>query len=417
MALGKIPRFSPSFSTEEFFVALRYLSRSGEDAPVVQKFEEEFAGYIGTSHAIMVPSARYGFYLLLKSWDLEPEDRVILPALTYFAIPALALVAGLRPVFADTGATSHVLDPESFEKAITPKTRVVVPTHLFGTPCDMDAIREIARAHDIRVVEDCAQSTGARYKGERVGSLGDASYYTFGLTKNITTLSGAMITTDDSGVAARIRETTDGLEPGSLWSAAKEAVTGMAMAVATHPWIYPFSLHPMIRLGNALGKDPIHERFGEFPRRYDSLPEHYQQAGPRAVQAAVGRVQLKRIEALNGARAANGRFLDEHLQDIPGLVQPSYPQGSEPIYMSYVVHHNDREGLEIALRKRGVDTTVGYMSNCANLDIFPEFVTSCPNAEAAMTNLLHIPVHPNLSASDRKHLVEATRGACLELGP
>jgi dTDP-4-amino-4,6-dideoxygalactose transaminase len=82
-----------------------------------------------------------------------------------------------------------------------------------------------------------------------------------------------------------------------------------------------------------------------------------------------------------------------------------------------VVHHDDREGLEIALRKRGVDTTVGYMSNCANLDIFPEFVTNCPNAEAAMTNLLHIPVHPNLSASDRKHLVEATRGACLELGP
>jgi dTDP-4-amino-4,6-dideoxygalactose transaminase len=415
MAFGKIPRFSPSFSLAEAAITARYLSRRGDDGPVVRSFEQEFAEYIGAKHAIMVPSARYGFYLILQAWGLGAGDEVILPALTYFAIPALAKTAGVKPVFADIGLHSHVLDPASFEAAITPKTKAVVPTHLFGTPCDMDAIRKIAKKHKIKVIEDCAQSTGARYKGARLGSLGDAAYYTFGLTKNMTTLSGAMITTNDDSLAATLRTQMESASPGSLKKSAQEAVTGTAMMLATHPMIYPWTLHPMIRLGNLLGKDPIHERFGEAERLYPELPPHYAQSAPRAVQAAVGRKQLKRIEALNGARAANGRFLDESLGNIPELGVPTYPKGAEPIYMSFVVHHPDRGGLACQLRKRGVDTTVGYMSNCADSPLFPEEAKSCPNAERAFDELLHIPVHPNLSESDRNHMAEAVRQACMAL--
>jgi len=413
---ARIPRFSPSFSPAEAWISLRHLVSFGDERKEVEAFEAEFAAYIGARHAIMVPSARYGFYLLLKSWGLGEGDEVVLPALTYFAIPALAKTAGCTPVFADIGETTHVLEPAAFEAAITPRTRAVVPTHLFGTPCDMDAIRDIAQAHDIRVIEDCAQSTGACWKGQRVGSLGDAAYYTFGLTKNITTLSGAMITTSDDTVAGSVRETIDSLSPGSLWKASREAATGTAMMLATHPWIYPWTLHPLIVLGNNLGKDPIHDRFGEAPRTYDELPGHYQSAGPRAMQAAVGRRQLSRIEALNGARAANGRFLDEALAHVPGLTPPSYPPGGEPIYMSFVVHHRERDDLADALRRLGVDTTVGYMSNCADSDLFPEHRTRCPHAETAVAELLHIPVHPNLSQARLDHLAEATRKSCLEIG-
>jgi len=413
MAFGKIPRFSPSFSLAEAAIAARYLARGGEDAPVVQAFEQEFASFIGVKHAIMVPSARYGFYLILNGWGLGEGDEVILPALTYFAIPALAKTAGVKPVFADIGLHSHVLDPASFEAAITPRTKAVVPTHLFGTPCDMDAIRKIAKKHKIKVIEDCAQATGACYKGAQMGSMGDASYYTFGLTKNITTLSGAMITTNDEDLAANLRGKMAASSPGCLKKSAQEALTGTAMMLATHPLIYPWTLHPLIRLGNLLGKDPIHERFGEAERSYPELPGHYAESAPRAVQAAVGRKQLQRIDALNGARASNGRFLDDSLGNLPDLGVPAYPDGAEPIYMSFVVHHADRTGLAKELRKRGVDTTIGYMSNCADSALFPEEATSCPNAERAFDELLHIPVHPNLSASDRDHLVEAVRQACM----
>jgi hypothetical protein len=153
-----------------------------------------------------------------------------------------------------------------------------------------DRIVAIAKKHGIKVIEDCAQSTGARYRGRRVGSLGDAAYYTFGLTKNITTLSGAMITTDDDAVAAHCRARIDASTPAKQEKNAKEAVTGVAMRVATHPFVYPLTLHPIIVAGNRLGKDPIHDRFGEPEVLYKELPSSFQKSRPRAVQAAPGSV-------------------------------------------------------------------------------------------------------------------------------
>lgn len=417
MAFGKIPRFSPSFSPKEALVSARYLLRDGPDQEMVEKFEREFRSYIGAKHAIMVPSARYGVYLLLEAMGIGEGDEVIIPALTYFAVPAMVPLLGAKPVFADVGLTSHVLDPAAFEAAITPRTKAVVPTHLFGTPCDMDAIRAIAKKHGIKVIEDCAQSTGARYKGIRVGNLGDGAYYTFGLTKNMTTLSGAMVTTDDDAVAKRIRATIQAGGLGDKDKLVKETVTGLAMFLATHPLVYWATVHPAVVVGNKLGEDPIHERFGEAETRYEGVPEHYKtKSRARGAQAAVGLKQLDRLESLNGARIRNGRKLDEGLAHVPGLTVPTYPQGAEPIYMSFVVHHPRRDALAEALRKRGVDTTVGYMSDNSSSGLFPEYEADCPNARQAFEQLLHIPVHPNLRDKDVKHMIEAVRQACLEVG-
>lgn len=420
MAFGRIPRFSPSFSPVEAAISLRWLAQGSLDQSVdrrkVDEWEAAFARYIGAAHAVMVPSARFGFYLLLEALGIGEGDEVIVPALTYFAIPAMVPLTGARPVFADVGLRSHVLDPEAFRKAITPRTRAVVPTHLFGTPCDMDAIREIAREHGIQVIEDCAQSTGARSDGRRVGHLGDHAYYTFGLTKNITTLSGAMVTTDDPDVARKVREQIAGGAPASRRKLAKEAATGLAMWAATHPALYWATVHPAVVLGNKLGEDPIHDRFGEAERRYDEVPGYYYTNGKaRAVQAAVGMHQLGRIDDLNGARIRNGRHLDAALAHVPGLTTPEYPPGSEPIYMSFVVHHARRDDLMAELRSRGVDTTVGYMGAFGDHPLFEEFGADCPNAQRAFDELLHLPVHPNLSEPDRDHLVEAVRASCLSL--
>ena len=288
MAFGKIPRFSPSFSPSEAMIAFRYLLQDGPNDDVVRNFESKFAQYIGAKHAVMVPSARYGFYLLLCAMGVGEGDEVIIPGLTYFAIPAMVPLRKAKPVFADIGLSTHVLDPKAFEEAITERTKVVVPTHLFGTPCDMEAICAIAKKHNIKVIEDCAQSTGARFGEKRVGSWGDAAYYTFGLTKNITTLSGAMITTDDDQIAASIRKEIEEGGYGSKKKMAKETLTGLAMFVATHPALYWATVHPAVVVGNMLGKDPIHERFGEAERTYDEVPGYYKAQGKAlAVQAAV----------------------------------------------------------------------------------------------------------------------------------
>ena len=415
MAFGRIPRFSPSFSPSEAWICTKHLLGRGGTDPLVPKFEQKFASFIGAKHGIMVPSARYGLYLLLDALGVGEGDEVVMPGLTYFAIPAMVELLGAKPVFADIGLDTHVLDPEEFRRAITDKTKAVIPTHLFGTPCDMDAINAIAAEHGIEVIEDCAQSTGARYKGQRVGAIGGHAYYTFGLTKNITTLSGAMVTTDDDAVADKIRRVINQSGPAVRSKAVKEAATGVAMFLATHPWVYWWSVHPAIVVGNALGKDPIHERFGEAERTYDEVPSSYiEHAQARDIQAAVGLKQLDRIEELNGARIRNGRSLDEGLAHVPGLMVPTYPEGAEPIYMSFVVHHPDRDGLMAALRKRGVDTTTGYMSDLSDHPLFQAFSRPCPNATKAMKELLHIPVHPNLRRSEVSHLIEAVRAATLE---
>lgn len=415
MALGCIPRFSPSFSPAEFKAAARNLVRPPEDEPAVRMFEEAFAGFVGSKHAVMVPSARFGFYLLLKAWDIGESDEVVIPALTYFAIPGMAVTAGVTPVFADTIRTQYTLDPDAFRKAITKKTKAVVPTHLFGVPADMEPILAIAREHGLKVIEDCAQATGARYHGKRVGSFGDAAYYTFGLTKNITTLKGAMITTDSDEVAGRVRAEMARCTPTPSKALWKEVFTGTAMMIATHPLVYPLTLHPVVRLGNALGKDPIHDRFGE-PEKVDTeVSPRFWQGGPRAAQAAVGLEQLRRIDELNGARIKNGRFLDEHLAHVPGLLRPTWPAKSEPIFMSYVVQHPRREALAKALLERGIDTTIGYMTDGSTSPLFSKWARPCPQATESFRSLLHLPVHPNLRERDLHHLAEAVRLAALEV--
>jgi dTDP-4-amino-4,6-dideoxygalactose transaminase len=416
MYFGRIPRFSPSFSPAEALITARTLLRKPDDVATVGEFERTFAGFIGAKHGVMTPSARFAFYLLLKAMGLGPGDEVVIPALTYFAIPSMAAAVGIKTVFADVGLRTHVLDPAAFEAAITPRTRAVVPTHLYGTPCDMEPILAIAKKHGIKVIEDCAQSTGARYRGQRAGNLGDAAYYTFGLTKNITTLSGAMVTSNDAAIAASVRADIDATEHGPMQRSTKEAATGLAMMFATHPYLYPWTLHQAIVLGNKFGKDPIHERFGEAEVRYDGVPTSFQKARPRAVQAAVGMKQIERIEALNGARVRNGRALDEALANVDGILTPQYPAGAEPIYMSFVVHHPKRDALLAALRNRGVDTTVGYMSDCSDHPLFPEFRNPQPNAARIMREQVHIPVHPRMDDRDTRHIAEAVRQAVREVG-
>jgi dTDP-4-amino-4,6-dideoxygalactose transaminase len=225
-----------------------------------------------------------------------------------------------------------------------------------------------------------------------------------------------MISTDSDAVAQKVR---DAFAEGGYTPKAKlrkEVITGVAMWAATHPALYWATVHPAVVIGNKLGQDPIHERFGEAEVRYEKVSSSYTKQGKAlAVQAAVGMEQLRRIEELNGARIRNGKALDVGLAHVPGLQVPRYPEGAEPIYMSFVVHHRDRMALMAGLRRRGVDTTIGYMNDHASSPLFQEYAARCPNAAAANSQQLHIPVHPNLGPRDMDHLIESVRATVLEL--
>lgn len=409
-----IPRFSPTFSPIELRAALR--SAAGGGAGTVEAFEAAFAQYIGVPHAVMAPSARVGLFLLLEAWGFSPGDEILIPSLTYFAIPSVVLAAGLRPVFVDVGRDTFVIDPEDLEGKIGPRSRAIIPTHLYGLPCDMAAVGDVARRHGLKVIEDVAQATGARFGGQPVGRFGDAAYYTFGLTKNITTLKGAMVTTGDAEIAAKVRDRVTAGERLGSRPLLKEAAVGTAMMMITRPWIFPFTLYPLIRAQGLMGRDLLEEAFGEPMVRYDEVPSWFFSSAPGDMQAAVGLRQLERIDGLNALRASHGRYLLEHLGHGQGYRLPQLIPGGEPIFMSFPIQVADPEGVKARLLAEGVDTARGYMRSCADMELYSGRVGGegeCPNAAAIEREILHIPVHPNLSRGDLSHLVEAVRRATL----
>ena len=149
--------------------------------PYVEQFEQAFARVLGSGH-VKTCSTEYGrtaLYFILKAMNLPKGGEIIVPAFTFWVVPEVTRVAGLTPVFADINPATFTLDPAAVERAITPKTVAILPTHLYGLPCDMDPILDLARRHNLKVIEDCAHSLGATYKGRMTGTLGDASFFSF----------------------------------------------------------------------------------------------------------------------------------------------------------------------------------------------------------------------------------------------
>jgi dTDP-4-amino-4,6-dideoxygalactose transaminase len=173
--------------------------------PFVREFEEKWAEYVGTDHAVAVTNGTAAIQLTLKALGMEPGDEVIVPSLT-FGSTATAVVhqAGV-PVFADIDREIYTLDHTDLERCLSEETFAVMPVHLYGHPAEMDEIRDFADKHDLYVIEDAAQAHGASYRGEKVGSLGDAGCFSFYATKNITTGEGGIVTTDNEAIAENLR--------------------------------------------------------------------------------------------------------------------------------------------------------------------------------------------------------------------
>src|SRR3954465_4482385 len=179
--------------------------------PCIELFEQEFARLLGSGH-VRTCSTEYGrmaLYFILKAMNLPPGSEIIVPALTFWVVPEIARVAGLTPVFADIDPATFTLCPRAVEHAITPNTRAVLPTHLYGMACDMDPILALAQRHNLKVIEDCAHSLGAVYKGRMVGTLGDASFFSFQAFKPLNTYGGGLAWMRDAGLARRVGEFAD----------------------------------------------------------------------------------------------------------------------------------------------------------------------------------------------------------------
>jgi len=363
----KIPIAKPILGEEEL-EAVRRVLESGIIAhgPEVEEFEREFAEYVGVEYAVAVANGTAALDLVLKAYKIGPGDEVVTTPFTFIATANAVLYQGARPVFADIDPRTYNLDPDRVLEVLTPRTRAIIAVHLYGQPADMRALREIAEDHRLVLIEDAAQAHGSEFMGRRAGALGDAAIFSFYATKNMTTGEGGMVTTNDRRVAERIRLLRD----------------------------------------HGQAEKYLHVELGYNLRM-------------TSIQAAIGRVQLRKLDAHNEIRRRNARILTEGISKIRGLTPPYEDPRAKHVYHQYVVRVEDgfplsREELREFLAKRGIGTAVHYplpifMQPLYRRLGYPQNI--CPNSIEASRRVLSLPVHPALTQEDLSYIIECLQEA------
>ena len=356
-----IPVAKPTMGREEEEAVLAVL-RSGQIAQGarVAELEARFAALVGTKHAVASTSGTASLHLNLLALGVGPGDEVITSPFTFIASANAILYVGATPVFADIHPCCYNLDPRAVEAKLTPRTKALLPVHLYGNPANMPALMEIAQRHGLAMVEDAAQAHGAAIEGRRVGSFGGGNF-SFYPTKNMTSVEGGMLTTDDDWLADRAQK---------------------------------FRNHGQTDRYR-------HELLGYNLRMSD-------------IHAAVGLAQFDRLAAYTEARQRNARYLDEGLRGV--VETPHVRPGYTHVYHQYTVRIPDgrRDAVAAALRERGVGTGVHYPTPVHQQPIYLErgYRDSLPEAERAAREVLCLPVHPALSEADLETIVREVRAVC-----
>jgi dTDP-4-amino-4,6-dideoxygalactose transaminase len=327
----------------------------------VEAFERAFAEYVGARECVGVSNGTAAIQLALQACGVGPGDEVVVPANTFFATAEAVSTAGATPVFVDCDPATCNIDAGKIEAVITPRTRAVIPVHLYGQPADLDAVFEVAEAHDLLVIEDAAQAHGARYKGVRVGARGAAGCFSFYPGKNLGAYGeGGAVVTNDPGVARRLR---------------------------------------MLR-----------DHGSEQKYRHELVGYNFRLEG---IQGAVLNVKLKHLDdwnALRRAHAAHYRELLAPLAESGSLALPREADYAEHVYHLFVVQADARDALQRYLSAAGVQTGIHYP---VPVHLQPAYAAlghragDFPNAESQSRRVLSLPMFAELTGQQLRYVADA----------
>lgn len=375
----------------------------GED---LIRFERAMRDYVGAAGCVAVASARAGFYLTLKALEIGPGDDVVMPAYTFPSMPAAVVATGARPVFVDADPETFNIDPALAARAVTTKTRGIVVAHLFGQAADVDAFGELASKRGISLLEDCAHSVGACWSGRRVGSLGEAGFFSFGIGKNMPCFGGGAVTFADRELAGKVRRLVNSSPIPSEMAVNLTVLKSIPSWLLTRPLVFPATLYVAARVLSHLGSDAM-DRSVEEPIERTTKFSHGSLGRMANVQAALGLAQLERLPERNAKLSANGRRLAEKLADVPTIKAPLALDNDRHIYLYFRILVPEAERFRAALLKRGVDTQRDDMRNCADLAAFSEYAAECPVAAALPERSIELPNNEFLTDADLDYIARA----------
>jgi dTDP-4-amino-4,6-dideoxygalactose transaminase len=354
--LPPIPISRPWIGPEEKAAVIEVLE-SGmlAQGPRVAAFEDAFTQLTGTRHAIATSSGTTGLHLALLAHGIGPGDEVITSPFTFIASVNTILFTGATPVFADIDEGSFNIDPRAIEAVITPRTKALMPVHLYGQTCDMDEITALARKHGLAIIEDAAQAVGATYRGRQAGSFGTGVFSLYA-TKNVMTGEGGMITTDDDHIADQCR---------------------------------------------LLRNHGMRKRY-----QYETLGYNFRLTD---VLAAIGLAQLGRLPEATARRRANARFLNAEIESV---TTPTVKEGREHVWHQYTVRvpdGMDRDAAVKRLDEAGIGTGIFYPLGANRFDHIKKVVgdLEMPVTDRVAASVISLPVHPLLEQSDLERIVAA----------
>jgi perosamine synthetase len=396
--LTAISRYGARVLPETEDIVARLKAR-GEfiQGPQIEEFERAFEQRAGHGTAISAAYGRIAFYYMLKALDLPAGSEIIFPSLTFWVVPELARVAGLTVVFADVDPATFNMNPDSVERLITDKTRAIVPTHLYGLPCDMDRILEIAAKHDLVVIEDCAHALGATYKGRPVGTFGTGALFSFQTLKPLNCYGGGMALVQDPAVAAKVRAIVDALPWPGEKRVRDRLLMGRLQRIFIKPWVFSISLFPVLWVSALIDANPD-VFLWEKIRSLHPLPDQYVERFPN-VQAAIGLAALKHLAAWTAQVQANARRVDEVLGALPGVQVPRVPPDRTHVYYQYCVYggaDRPRDDFVVRCVRRGIDVETLHVDVPPDMDLFQGAAAQADGARRA-AQAMQIPIYAGLT--------------------
>ena len=328
----------------------------GEEA---KKLEEEFAEFVQAKYGIATNSGTSALHVALLAIGIKRGDEVIVPSHTFIATVSPVVHIGAKPVFAEIDEETYTINPEDIRKKITERTKAIMPVHLYGHPCNMDEIKEIAEEHDLKIIEDACQAHGAEYKGKKVGSIGDIAAFSFFPSKNMTVAGdGGMIVTNNEEYAIKAKALVD--------------------------------------QGRIAGKKYEHDFVGFNYRMSEIL-------------AAIGRVQLKHLPEWIEKRREVAGIYDEILEE-EDVVLPMEKEWAKHVYHLYVIRHEERDKLKEFLKEKGIATGIHYPIPVHLQPSMREYGNvKLEVTEKIAREIMSIPMHPQMEREDVEYVANAIK--------
>jgi len=358
-----IPYAKPLIGEEEKKKVLEVLD-SGMIASgsLTAQFEQEFAAYLATPYAVATTNGTTALHVALLAAGIQPGDKVLTTPFTFIASGNSILYCGARPVFVDVDPKTFLIDPEKIREALEqdPEIKALLIVHLYGLSCEMEAIMSLVEKHNLVLIEDCAQAHGAAYKGKKTGSFGAAATFSFYPTKNMTTGEGGMVVTGREEIATRVRQLIN------------------------------------------------HGRSGRY--FHDKLGYNYRMTD---LAAAIGLVQLSKLDGFNEKRRANAEYLNTQLAKLSWLTTPYLPKECTHVYHQYTVKVGKRDQFAQYLQEKGVGNSIVYPLPIHKQPFYQEAVGKelfLPVSEEVAQQVISLPIHPALTKEQLAEMVQIIQG-------